>query len=280
MKNDILSVSSQTIRDTSMRIPDFSMKSLLDSRVTEYNRFDFIHTDPIQIPHRFSRKEDIEIAAFLTATISWGQRKSIINNAKQLMELMDNSPYEFVMGTVNKNEWQQIKQFVHRTFNGNDCLFFLESLKNIYNHHGGLEKIFDTGYQTNGCIYGALQHFRQVFLSIPHEGRVRKHVSDVETNSSAKRLNMFLRWMVRSDDQQVDFGLWKNIPTSALMLPLDVHTGDVARALGLLQRKQNDWKAVEEITSMLRSFDSNDPIKYDYALFGIGAFEGKSLILR
>jgi len=280
MKNDILSLSSQTIRDTSMRIPDFSMKSLLDSRVTEYNRFDFIHTDPIQIPHRFSRKEDIEIAAFLTATISWGQRKSIINNAKQLMELMDNSPYEFVMETVNKNEWQHIKQFVHRTFNGNDCLFFLESLKNIYTHHGGLEKIFDTGYQTNGSIYGALQHFRHVFLSIPHEGRVRKHVSVVETNSSAKRLNMFLRWMVRSDDQQVDFGLWKNIPTSALMLPLDVHTGDVARALGLLQRKQNDWKAVEEITSMLRSFDSNDPIKYDYALFGIGAFEGKSLILR
>ena len=261
-----------------MGIPYFEMKILLDSRVNEYNRLDFIHSDPIQIPHRFFRKEDIEIAAFLTATISWGQRKSIINNASRLMELMDNSPYEFLLDAKNE-DWKTVKKFVHRTFNGEDCLFFLESLKNIYENHGGLEYTFTTGYLHEGSIHSALQYFRKTFLSIPHEVRIRKHVSDVIANSSAKRLNLFLRWMVRSDEQKVDFGLWKTIPPSALMLPLDVHSGEVARGLGLLQRQQNDWKAVEEITSVLRTFDVTDPIKYDFALFGIGAFEGKNLIL-
>lgn len=291
MKNYILDSESNLNRDTPSRVPDFDMKYLLDSRVKEYNRFDFIHSDPIQVPHRFSRKEDIEIAAFLTATISWGQRKSIINNANLLIELMDNSPYDFLMNSqtvipdqlqnksVKYPEWQHIKRFVHRTFNGGDCLFFLESLRNIYMNHGGLENVFTTGYNTKNDIFGALQHFRRIFLSIPHEVRVEKHISNVAANSSAKRLNMFLRWMVRNDDNEVDFGLWKNIPASALMLPLDVHTGNVARAYGLLNRKQNDWKAVEEITSVLRTFDSTDPIKYDYALFGMGVFEGKNPIL-
>jgi len=253
------------------------IKSLLDSRVNQYNSFDFIHSDPIQIPHRFSRKEDIEIAAFLTATISWGQRKSIINNANKLMELMDNSPYEFIM-EAGISDLKSIKSFVHRTFNGNDCLFFLQSLKNIYIHHGGLEKVFTNGYLTEGTVFGALQHFRQTFLSIPHEVHVRKHISDVTANSAAKRLNMFLRWMVRSDENEVDFGLWKDIPAPALMLPLDVHSGNVARGLGLLERNQNDWKAVEEIMYVLRSFDPSDPVKYDFALFGIGVFEGKNEI--
>ena len=267
------------------------IKFLLDSRVTLYNRFDFIHSDPIQVPHRFSRKEDIEIASFLTATISWGQRKSIINNANHLMDLMDNSPYEFLMEipmysegftlskTFTNPDIKRIADFVHRTFNGDDCLYFFESLRNIYIHHLGLEDVFTTGYLEEGSIYGALKHFRSVFLSIPHANRIRKHISDVTSNSSAKRLNMFLRWMIRCDDNEVDFGLWKNIPSSALMLPLDVHTGNVARGLALLERKQNDWKAVEEITSILRTFDPSDPIKYDFALFGIGAFEGKNLIL-
>ena len=265
--------SPQPIRDTSMRIPDFDMKSFLDARVQKYNNTEFIHSDPIQIPHRFSRKEDIEIAAFLTATISWGQRKSIINNANRLMRLMDNSPYDFLM-EADEADWKTVSGFVHRTFNGNDCLFFLESLRNIYRHHHGLEAVFTNGYNNRKNIQSALQHFREVFLSTPHEVRVRKHVSDVSANSSAKRLNMFLRWMVRNDNNEVDFGLWKNIPASALMLPLDVHTGNVARGLGLLTRKQNDWKAVEEITAALRVFDAHDPIKYDYALFGIGVFEG------
>jgi len=265
------------------------IKRLLDSRILQYNNVEFITTDPIQIPHRFTRKEDIEIAAFLTATISWGQRKSIINNGNRLMELMDNSPYEFLMDLPDSihrltlsqplNELERLKSFVHRTFNGNDCLFFLESLKNIYTHQGGLEAVFTNGYMQDQSVFGALKHFREVFLSVAHDTHVKKHISDVAANSSAKRLNMFLRWMVRSNENEVDFGLWKSIPASALMLPLDVHTGDVARAYGLLNRKQNDWKAVEEITAILREFDPSDPIKYDFALFGIGAFEGKNQIL-
>jgi len=261
------------------------IKLFLDSKVKLYNTVDFISTDPIQVPHRFSRKEDIEIAAFLTATISWGQRKSIINNANRLMELMDNSPYEFLMDSTFNDlsgdlqssdgtpEWQQIKQFVHRTFNSDDCLYFFVSLRNIYLHYNGLEDVFTTGYKEERTIYGAIKHFRNVFLSIPHANRIRKHVSDVTANSSAKRLNMFLRWMVRNDGNEVDFGLWNSIPSSSLMLPLDVHSGNVARDLGLLTRKQNDWKSVEEITSLLRLLDPVDPIKYDFALFGTGAFD-------
>ena len=259
------------------------IKQLLDDRVLLYNRLDFIDSDPIQIPRRFSQKEDIEIAGFLTATISWGQRKSIINNANRLMDIMDNAPYDFLMEnsfSSNGNaDMERLKRFVHRTFNGNDCLFFLKSLQNIYTLHGGLEEVFTKGYRASGTAFGALQHFREIFLSTPHENRVRKHISDVTANSSAKRLNMFLRWMVRNDEQEVDFGLWENIPASALMLPLDVHTGDVARAYGLLNRKQNDWKAVEEITAILRTFDPFDPIKYDFALFGIGVFEGRASLI-
>ena len=255
------------------------IKRLLDNRFEQYNRLDFIDSDPVQIPHRFSRKEDIEIAGFLTATISWGQRKSIIKNANSLMELLDNTPYDFLM-EAGKADWERVSRFVHRTFNGDDCLFFLESLKNIYIHHLGLENIFTAGYEMDGSIFGALSHFRKVFLSIPHANRVSKHISDVMANSAAKRLNMYMRWMVRADDNGVDFGLWKKIPASALMLPLDVHSGEVARGLGLLERKQNDWKAVEEITAVLQTFDATDPVKYDYALFGIGAFEGKNSILN
>ncbi len=247
-------------------------KALFDDRVKLYNRIDFIDTDPIQIPHRFTRKEDIEIAGFLTATISWGQRVSIIKNAKKLMEMMDNSPFEFIT-EADEREFSIVSGFVHRTFNGNDCLFFLKSLKNIYQNHGGIETVFTEGYRLENSVFSSLMHFREVFLSIPHDKHVTKHISDVTANSSAKRLNMFLRWMVRSDENEVDFGLWKGIPTSALMLPLDVHTGDVARAFNLLNRKQNDWKAVEEITAVLREFDSNDPIKYDFALFNYGVYE-------
>jgi len=250
------------------------LKYFLDSRVERYNNLDFIESDPIQIPHRFSVKEDIEIAAFLTATISWGQRVSIINNANRLMNWMDDSPFEFITQATEK-DWQIVTRFVHRTFNGGDCLYFLHSLKNIYQNHGGLEKVFNTGYQPSESIFEALKYFRNIFISIPHETRTEKHVSNVSANSSAKRLNMFLRWMVRNDKNEVDFGLWKSIPASSLMLPLDVHTGNVARGLELLKRNQNDWKSVEEITAILRGFDPTDPIKYDFALFGIGVFEHK-----
>lgn len=253
------------------RMVSEDIKSLLDDAVLQYNHPDFIKDDPIQIPHQFSRKEDIEIAGFLSATIAWGQRKSIIKNAKRLMELMDNSPYDFLMDDDFLEERKgEILQFVHRTFNGEDCFYFLKSLQNIYKNGGGLEKIFTDGYNKEKTIFGALEYFRTAFLEISHEKRVEKHLSDVISNSSAKRLNMYLRWMVRNDENGVDFGLWKEIPMSALMLPLDVHTGNVSRNLGLLTRKQNDWKAVEQITEILRTFDANDPIKYDYALFGLG----------
>ena len=243
------------------------IKPLLDEAVIRYNQLDFIENDPIQIPHQFTRKEDIEIAGFLAASISWGQRKTILKNANLLMDLMDNSPYDFVM---DGNDFGKLNRFIHRTFNGIDCGFFLRSLQNIYKNHDGLEQVFTDGFQDKKSIFEALKYFRSVFLEIPHEKRTEKHLSDVASNSSAKRLNMFLRWMVRKDEQEVDFGLWNGIPASALMLPLDVHTGEVSRALGLLERKQNDWKAVEEITGILRTFDAVDPIRYDFALFGMG----------
>ncbi len=256
--------------------PD-ELKAFLEQKVILYNTESYIDSDPIQIPHRFSQKEDIEIAAFLTATITWGQRKSIIKNATFLMDLLENSPYDFVMN-ASKSDLQNVRQFVHRTFNGLDCEYFIYSLRNIYNKHIGLENVFASGYAIENSVFSSLKYFREIFLEIEHEKRVAKHISDVSSNSAAKRLNMLLRWLVRSDDCGVDFGIWKSIPMSALMMPLDVHVGDVGRALGLLNRKQNDWKALEELMVVLRTFDALDPVKYDYALFGIGVFENKKQI--
>lgn len=257
--------------------PESEIKNLLENRYKLYNTTDYIETDPIQIPHRFSKKEDIEIASFLTSTIAWGQRKAIIKNASFLMDLLENSPHDFVLN-ANNSEIQQVREFVHRTFNGLDCEHFIYSLRNIYLHHNGLEAVFVSGYNTDKTVFSAIKYFREVFLQLEHNAHVTKHISDVSSNSAAKRLNMFLRWLVRSDNNGVDFGLWKNIPMSALMIPLDVHVGDVGRGLGLLNRKQNDWKALEELMSVLRQFDKADPVKYDYALFGIGVFENKKEI--
>jgi uncharacterized protein (TIGR02757 family) len=251
------------------------IKLFLDQKVFEFNQKAFIETDPIQIPKLFFNKENIEIAGFLTATIAWGQRPTIIRNALKLVSMMNNNPAEFLL-KATEDEWDGFAGFKHRTLNGIDCIFFLKSLKNIYLNHGGLEQVFTDGYLKDGTIFSSLVYFRKVFFELEHEHRTEKHISDVEKGASAKRLNMFLRWMVRSDRAEVDFGHWKNIPTSSLMLPLDVHTGNVARKLDLLTRSQNDWKAVEEITAKLREFDPVDPIKYDFALFGLGAFE-KSL---
>lgn len=245
---------------------------LLEEKTRQYNTPDFIETDPIQIPRQFSQKENIEIAGFLAATIAWGQRPTIIKNGFQLMEWMDHKPYDFLMNT-SEADWAHFAGFKHRTFNGIDCLFFLRSLKHIYQQHGGLEQVFTDGYQQGGSMASALRHFRQVFFSVEHESRTQKHVSNIDKGASAKRLNMYLRWMVRQDDAGVDFGLWKGIPMSALLLPLDVHTSKNARQLGLLQRKQDDWKAVLEVSERLREFDAEDPVKYDFALFGLGAFE-------
>jgi len=249
-----------------------NIKSFLDEKILLFNRLEFIETDPIQIPSLFSSKENKEIAGFLAATIAWGQRPTIIRNAHKLINLMQDDPYEYLMNS-DERDWDVFLNFKHRTFNGSDCIYFLKALKNIYQNHGGLEQVFTDGFQQNNNIYSALSRLKKVFFELDHEHRTEKHVSDVERGAAAKRLNMYLRWMVRSDNSKVDFGLWTKIPTSALMLPLDVHTGNVGRKLGLLTRPQNDWRAVEEVTANLREFDPNDPVKYDFALFGLGVFE-------
>jgi uncharacterized protein (TIGR02757 family) len=250
------------------------VKELLDEKYFQFNNTSFIQTDPISIPHQFSKKEDIEIAGLLVATIAWGQRTSIINNGNKLMRLMNGEPYEFIMN-FSKKDAMRFEGFVHRTFNSIDCVFFLNALKNIYIKHGGLENAFSGKIaKDDKDVKNAITNFRELFLSIPHQSRSEKHVSNPSAKSSAKRLCMFLRWMVRKDKHGVDFAIWKSIHSSQLCLPLDLHTGNVSRKLGLLTRTQNDWQAVEEITDVLRGFDKKDPIKYDFSLFGLGAFEG------
>lgn len=249
-----------------------NIQSFLDQKVLSFNHTSFIETDPIQVPALFTTKENIEIAGFLAATLAWGQRPTIIRNARWLIAHMGNNPIEFLQ-RVTEDDWIVFSDFKHRTFNGTDCIYFLKALRNIYQNHGGLEQVFTDGYSIDRTVFSVLVHFRKIFFELEHEHRTEKHVSDVEKGAAAKRLNMFLRWMVRTDSAGVDFGLWKRIPASALMLPLDVHTGNVARKLGLLTRTQNDWRAVEEITARLREFDPMDPIKYDFALFGLGVFE-------
>ncbi|MES2514361.1 MAG: TIGR02757 family protein [Bacteroidota bacterium] len=250
------------------------VKELLDEKYFLFNNTDFIQTDPISIPHQFSKKEDIEIAALLVATIAWGQRTSIINNGNKLMRLMNNEPHDFILN-FSKKDVLRFEGFVHRTFNPVDCVFFLNSLKHIYTKQGGLERAFSNNFSDKETdVKNAITNFRTLFLNTTHQPRSEKHISNPSAKSSAKRLCMFLRWMVRKDKHGVDFGIWKSIRPSQLCLPLDLHTGNVSRKLGLLHRTQNDWQAVEEITSVLRNFDKKDPIKYDFSLFGLGAFEG------
>ena len=247
------------------------LKIFLDEKVIQYNRPTFLDSDPIQIPHSFTLKEDIEISAFLTATIAWGNRKSIITNAKKMMNLLDNSPYDFILNH-KKDELARFDEFVHRTFNGEDLKFFIASLKNIYLNHGGMEAVFKKNISKES-MQPAIASFKEVFFEIPHPKRTTKHISDPSKGSAAKRINMFLRWMVRDASAGVDFGIWKSIPSAYLSCPLDVHSGNVARKLKLLKRKQNDAKALAELDTSLRKMDSNDPSKYDFALFGLGVFE-------
>jgi len=247
------------------------LKRFLDEKAEKYNQPAFIETDPIQVPKQFQNKENIEIAGLLTATISWGSRTSIIKNAVRLMKAMDFQPYDFILNS-GYSDFKMLDSFVHRTFNGRDCIHFIRALKNIYQNHCGLQQVFEVGFQKENTVKSALTYFHSVFFETDGE-RTRKHVSNVVKGASAKRLNMYLRWMVRNDKNGVDFGIWDGIPASALMLPLEVHTGNSARKLGLLKRKGNDWKAVEEVTNSLRKFDPEDPVKYDFALFGLGVFE-------
>jgi len=250
-------------------IPD--LKSFLDEKVTQYNHPRFINDDPIQIPHRFSQKEDVEISAFLTATIAWGNRKSIIQNANRLMEYMDEAPYDFITNH-SEIDLQQLNSFVHRTFNGQDAKTFVKGLQHVYKKYGGLEEHFATHAERTN-LQSAISILKSRFFEVPHLQRTRKHISDPMQGSAAKRINMFLRWMVRDRTTGVDFGIWPRLSPAQLSCPLDVHSGKVARKLGLLKRKQNDAKAVQELDNALRALNPEDPVQYDFALFGLGVFE-------
>jgi uncharacterized protein (TIGR02757 family) len=248
------------------------LKEFLDEKVVQYNNPVFIELDPIQIPHSYTRKEDIEISGFLSAVISWGNRVSIIKNAKRMLACMGNSPYDFILHH-KESHLRKMDGFVHRTFNSDDLLSFIEGLTHLYKNRNGLEGIF-VKYQARESLQPAIHELKKEFFTLPHLERTRKHLPDPFTGSAAKRINMFLRWMIRNDDRGVDFGIWKSISPSILSCPLDVHSGNVARRLGLLSRKQNDAKAVTELDTNLREMDSADPVRYDFALFGLGVFEG------
>src|SRR5690606_32255367 len=283
-----------------------SLKDFLDRKVDEYNRPTFIDNDPISIPRRFTRKQDIEIMGFFAAVLAWGQRKTIISKCGELIDRMDGAPYDFVKNHA-ESDLRRLEGFKHRTFNDTDLLYFVRFLHEHYNRHHSLEAAFmppgaqpefRSEYMGEGidgqgagielsspaCYLGelhreasrlavasALHHFRTYFFSLPeHPARTRKHIGSPASNSACKRLNMFLRWMVRRDDRGVDFGLWVRLKPSDLVCPCDVHVERVARKLGLIARKQSDWKTACELTDNLRLFDAEDPVKYDFALFGLG----------
>nr|WP_319399914.1 TIGR02757 family protein [uncultured Carboxylicivirga sp.] len=247
------------------------IKEFLDEKVLKYNQPEFIGNDPIQIPHLFTQKEDIEIAGFMAATIAWGKREQIIKSAHKLMTLFDHAPYQFI-SEATESDLHHFESFYYRTFTSVDCLYFVKALIEIYRNYNGLEAVFKEGY-SNDSIKNALIHFRSVFLSFDSPERTHKHVANILKGASAKRINMFLRWMVRDDNKGVDFGIWKSIDQKDLLLPLDVHTGNISRKLGFLSRKQNDMKALDEVMVHLRGFDPTDPVKYDFALFGLGIDE-------
>ena len=247
------------------------LKEFLDSKYEQYNQKKFIESDPIQVPHNFTSKEDIEISSFLTATIAWGQRKTIIKNSFKMMDLLDNSPYDYIINSTEKEiDKLNIK---HRTFNEIDFRYFIKKLKYIYKDYGNLENLFFENIEGN-TMHKSIHNFKSLFFKNNFPLRTTKHISDPYKGSACKRINMFLRWMVRKDSNGVDFGIWNKISPSYLSCPLDVHSGRVARKLGMLKRNQNDHKAVIELDNKLRYLDSNDPVKYDFSLFGLGVFEG------
>lgn len=246
------------------------VKELLDYKADQFNAHEFIATDPIQIPHQFTKKQDIEIIGLLIATIAWGNRTMIIRNGEKLVDLMEGEPYQFIQ-EYRPNMLSE-KDFVHRTFNTVDLDFFFRALQDVYKKHDSLSEIFKADPNTLG-VKGRIVNFRSALLQTSHEKRSEKHLSNPLNKSAAKRINMFLRWMVRKDEKGVDFGIWDTIDSKELYIPLDVHAGNVARKLNLLKRKQNDWVALEELMKKLRKMDPADPVKYDYALFGLGAFD-------
>ncbi len=254
-----------------MELSRSELKEFLDEKVELFNRPAFIESDPVSIPHRYSGKGDIEIAGFLAATIAWGNRKMILKSSARMMEILEDSPFEFIVNSSDC-ELDQAIRFVHRTFNLADLSYFLKALRHIYRNEGGLETIFGI-HKTSDSLQPAIHELHNIFFELPHEKRTERHVSDPFKGSAAKKINMFLRWMVRKDNKGVDFGIWDSISPAILSCPLDVHSGNVARKLGLLNRKQNDAKAVRELDEVLRSLDREDPVRYDFALFGLGALE-------
>lgn len=251
-------------------IPNFVV-DLLNTKVEQYNRPDFIANDPVSIPHRFGKLQDIEIMGFWAATLAWGQRKTIINKCSELITLMDNAPYDFVCHHTD-SDLKRFLAFKHRTFNATDTLYFLAFFRSFYQHHHSLEDAFMKQLKPDSpTIEQGLVGFHQLFFDMDFAPeRTRKHVATPERGSTCKRLSMFLRWMVRKDNNGVDFGLWQRINPAQLICPCDVHVDRVARKLGLIKRPQTDWKTAIELTEALKTLDPNDPVKYDFALFGLG----------
>ena len=245
------------------------LKELLDALCDRYNRAEFIADDPISVPHRYTARADREVAGFLAATIAWGNRKAIVASGHRMMRLMDDAPADFV-ANASEHELTRLKKYVHRTFNGGDLRDFILAIRRMQRLYGGIGNFFERRYEATQSIPATLADFRREFFGCEHAPRCEKHISSIEKGAACKRLCMYLRWMVRRDERGVDFGEWQRIPMSALYMPLDVHSGEMARALGLLVRRQNDWRAVEELTAALREFDPKDPVKYDFALFGAG----------
>jgi uncharacterized protein (TIGR02757 family) len=251
-----------------MNNPTF--KDFLERKVEEYNQPAFIQDDPICIPHLFTKKQDIEIAGFFSAIFSWGKRASIIQKSKELMQRMDMSPHDFILNSKS-SDLKKLRGFKHRTFNEDDLFYFVDFFKQYYKKNSSLETAFF--YKKGMKVEGALDHFKRYFFSFEHLKRTEKHISSPSQKSTCKRLNMFLRWMIRKDNNRVDFGIWQNISPSQLICPIDVHVARVAKRFNILKRKQVDWLAAVELTDYLRTMDKNDPVKYDFALFGLGVIE-------
>jgi uncharacterized protein (TIGR02757 family) len=250
-----------------------NLQAFLDSKVSQYNRPDFIKNDPVSIPHLFTKKQDIEIMGFWAATLAWGQRITIINKCKELITLMDGAPYDFIINH-EEPDLEKLLHFKHRTFNDIDTLYFIAFFRYHYSHHESLEDAFMPPGGTLKGVEQSLNYFRSYFFSLPdYPHRTKKHVSSPSQKSTCKRLNMFLRWMVRKDDCGVDFGIWNKLKPSDLIMPCDLHVDRVARKLKLITRKQTDWQTAIELTERLREFDPADPVKYDFALFGLGIEE-------
>jgi uncharacterized protein (TIGR02757 family) len=252
------------------------IKKILDQKVKQYNKVDFIEKDPICIPHQYKKQQDIEIAAFFAAIFAWGNRTTIINKSNELLNRMDNAPYDFCLHHQAK-DLKKIVGFVHRTFNDTDALYTIDFFKKHFTKHQSLEDSFFANQITgkkNNSVEAALTHFQSYFMSLEDAPkRTQKHISSPFSGSTCKRLNMFLRWMVRKDKQGVDFGIWDSIKPAELIIPIDVHVARVSRAMGILKRSQTDWQAALELTQYCRTLDSKDPVKYDYALFSLGVIE-------